>query len=294
MTSELTVDENRIDRASQVMLGTLAEKDGWVYGSRLRDAADVAENTQVFYRMEEHLLPAGLVEERDRAPREDGRQQPRQFRLTSFGVEWVEDHAEEITRPATREEVQELAREGYEAATSAKESVQNYRKKLHRVKEQVEELQDLQEQVEDIDSQTGYQQGAITGIRQRSLKNEDNHDEFADEMRETVERQREEIDTLQQTNSALQQRLRTVEQKQQQAIRQQALYERSQLPQPTKPAGYGVLGAVAVYLLVLVIVYLLAPELLMSVLLGGVALVGAVALGTGLTAYTRRDTSQVS
>lgn len=32
-----------------------------------------------------------------------------------------------------------------------------------------------------------------------------------------------------------------------------------------------VLGAVAVYLLVLAIVYLLAPELLMSVLLGGVA-----------------------
>jgi chromosome segregation ATPase len=294
MASRIEVDENRIDRPSQVMLGTLAETDGWVYGSRLRDAADVAENTQVFYRMEEYLLPAGLVEEREREPREEARQQPRQFRLTHAGAEWVDDHADEIAQPATREEVQELAREGYDAATSAKESVQNYRKKLHRVKEQVEEVQDLQEQVEDVESQTGYQQGAISGIRQRSLKNEDNHEEFADEIREIVERQREEIDTLQQTNSALQQRLQTVEQKQQQAIRQQALYERSQLPQPTKPAGYGVLGAVAMYLLVLVIVYLLAPQLLMSVLLGGVALVVAVAVGTGLTLYTRRETSQVS
>jgi chromosome segregation ATPase len=294
MTSQIMVDENRIDRVSQVILATLAENDGWVYGSRLRDAADVTENTQVFYRMEEHLLPAGLVEEREREPRSEGRQQPRQFRLTQAGAEWVDDHTDQIAQPATREEVQELAREGYEAATSAKESVQNYRKKLHRMKEQVEEVQDLQEQVEDVDTQTGYQQGAIDGIRQRSLQNEDAHEEFADEIREIVDRQREEIDTLQQTTSALQQRVQTVEQKQRGAIRQQALHERSQLPQPTKPAGYGVLGAVGVYLLVLVIVYLLAPELLMSVLLGGVALVIAVALGTGLTVYTRRETSQVS
>jgi DNA repair exonuclease SbcCD ATPase subunit len=214
MSSALTVDENRVDRASQLMLRTLADKDGWVYGSRLRDAADMTENTQVFYRMEEHLVPAGLVEEHDREPREEGHQQPRQFRLTSFGANWVDDHADEITQPITREEIQEMTHESYEAATSAKESVQNYRKKVHRLKERVEDLENLQERVEDIETQTGHQQSAIDGIRQRGLKNEEAHEEFADEMRETVERQRQEIDSLHETIAALQQRIETVEQNQ--------------------------------------------------------------------------------
>lgn len=209
------VDGNRVDRASQVMLGTLADKDGWVYGSQLREEADLGENRQVFYRMEEYLLPAGLVEEHDREPREQGHQQPRQFRLTAAGTEWVADHAEAIARPATREEVQELARESHEAATSAKESVQNYRKKVHRLKERTEDLEELQERVEDIETQTDHQQSAIDGIRQRGLKNEEAHEEFADEMRETVERQRTEIDSLHEAIAALQQHIETIEEDQQ-------------------------------------------------------------------------------
>ena len=119
-----------------------------MYGGELRKAADLNENTQVFYRMENYLKPSGLVVEAARAEERDARQ----FQLTEEGAEWVEEHAEEIVAPANREEIAELAHEGYKAGTSAKESVQNYRKKVNRVKnrldETCEDVRDLEDQEE--------------------------------------------------------------------------------------------------------------------------------------------------
>ena len=97
--------------------------------------ADLSENTQVFYRMENYLKPSRLVVEATRAEKRD----VRQFRLTEEGAEWVEELAEEIVAPANREEIAKLAHEGYKTGTSAKESVQNYRKKVNRVKNRLDE-----------------------------------------------------------------------------------------------------------------------------------------------------------
>ncbi|MDN4015169.1 hypothetical protein QX233_22230, partial [Chryseobacterium gambrini] len=80
MVETLEKDGHRIDRASQVMLRALNGDEEWVRGQTLREAADLSQNGQVFYRMEEHLLPTGLAQEAARRER-NGHVEPRQFRL---------------------------------------------------------------------------------------------------------------------------------------------------------------------------------------------------------------------
>jgi chromosome segregation ATPase len=144
MEETLEKDGNRIDRASQVILRALNGGDEWVRGKTLREAADLSQNGQVFYRMEEHLIPSGLAQEAARTER-NGHVEPRQFRLTEEGGAWVDEHADTLAIPTTREEAAEKAGAAYEAAESARSSVQNYRKKLHRVKSRVEEIEEQQE-----------------------------------------------------------------------------------------------------------------------------------------------------
>ena len=86
MAETLEKDGHRIDQASQVMLRALNGGDEWVRGQTLCEAADLAQNGQVFYRIEEHLLPTGLVQEAARTER-NGHVEPRQFRLAPEGKE---------------------------------------------------------------------------------------------------------------------------------------------------------------------------------------------------------------
>jgi chromosome segregation ATPase len=211
MAETLEKDGNRIDRASQKILRELKEGGEWIRGLTLRRAADLSQNTQVFYRVEEHLLPAGLVEEAARTG-QDGYVEPRRFRLTSEGEEWVESHAAALAEPATREEAREMAGEAYEAAESARESVQNYRKKLYRVRSRVEELEELPGRVGETETKLEYHAGSLEGIRSRAIETEEAHEEFAEEMREATERQHSEIEALQSENAELKQRLSRLEQ----------------------------------------------------------------------------------
>lgn len=183
MSEVLWYDEQRIDRASQKILRAL-RGGKWVYGSELRTAADLDENTQVFYRVEQYLEPAGLVVEASRTQEGDARQ----FRLTDAGAQWVEDHADEILAPATREEVAELAHEGYKAGTSAKESVQNYRKKVNRIKNR---LDDVRAEVAEIADQQDSDDTTLTILWERS---EDNRDR-SKETKNVVADLREQMDT---------------------------------------------------------------------------------------------------
>ena len=56
-----------------------------------------------------------------------------------------------------------------------------------------------------------------------------------------------------------------------------------------KPALYLAAGAVVAYLLVVVVIVLFAPELLASVLIGGVGGIFGVAVGIGVAAYARSE-----
>lgn len=137
-------DGGRVDVASQKML-THLRKGGWIYTGDLRKTAELSQNSQVLYRLEEHLMPADFVIEADREREEE----PRKFQLSASGQIWVDNHEEELSFPASRVETQEMAYEAIEAAESAKNSVQNYRKKVYRLKKKVE---GLDEQVEENSS----------------------------------------------------------------------------------------------------------------------------------------------
>jgi chromosome segregation ATPase len=135
------VDGNRIDRESQKILIRLNESQ-WTYATSLRDVAELSQNGQVFYRMEEYLIPAGLVEEKAREDDATAYRGRRKFRLTRTGSSWLDEHEEAVAVPKSRAETQQMAYEAKEAAESAKDSVQEYRKKVNRIKNTAEDVED--------------------------------------------------------------------------------------------------------------------------------------------------------
>jgi hypothetical protein len=284
MTSVLWADEKRVDRGSQLML-TRLRGQGWVYAGRLRERADFSENSQVFYRMERYLMPAGLVEEAARTDDEE----LRQFRLTDEGSLWLEQNTDAIATPATREEMRELAREGYEAGTSAKESVQNYRKKVSRIKNRLEdvetEVHEIGDKQESNATTLSIQSERSKDNRQRSKQTEDAVADLQEQMdtraaSDDMERLRDDVSALQEALNSTQRQLDGV-------TRQQATDERTRarLRRLAQPAGYLVVGAVVAYLVVLVAVALVASELLTGVVLAGIGALLGVALGIGVAIY---------
>jgi hypothetical protein len=284
MSSVLWADEKRVDRGSQLML-TRLRGEGWVYGGRLREVADFSENSQVYYRMERYLMPAGLVEEAARTDDEESRQ----FRLTDEGSLWLEQNTDEIATPATRDEMRELAREGYEAGTSARESVQNYRKKVSRIKNRLEdveaEVHEISDKQESNVTSLSIQSERSRDNRERSKETKDAVADLQDQMdtraaSDDVERLRDDVSALQETLASTRRQLDGV-------TRQQATDERTRtrLRRLAQPAGYLVIGAVVAYLVVLVAVALTASELLTGVVLAGIGALLGVAVGIGVTIY---------
>jgi hypothetical protein len=284
MSSVLWADENRVDRPSQLML-TRLRGEGWVYAGRLRERADFSENSQVFYRMERYLMPAGLVEEKQRTNEEEYRQ----FRLTDTGSLWLDENADAIAMPATDEEIRELAREGYEAGTSARESVQNYRKKVSRIKNR---LEDAEDEINEIADQQDSDDTTLDILSERSKDNRDR----SKETKSTVADLQDQMDTRAATDdvqrlsddvSSLQDALASTQRQLNGVTRQQATDERTraQLRRLAKPAGYLASGAVVAYLVVVVAVALVASDLLTGVVLAGIGALLGVAVGIGVAIY---------
>lgn len=192
----IMVDENRIDRASQKLLTRLSTSN-WLYGSNLRRAAELSQNTQVFYRMEEHLIPAGFVEEKEREhERGSGFHERRQFRLTAKGHQWLDDHEYEVAVPKSRPETQEMAYEAQETAESAKNSVQSYRKKLHRLKDKVEEsFEKVGNHLQQHDKRLMEVESRSANTKHRTKRLSEDLEEVGDRV-ENVERKRENLAEL--------------------------------------------------------------------------------------------------
>lgn len=282
MSEILQNKEVRIDNQSQLMLWQLRNGE-WERALTLRRAANLKENRQVFYRMENYLIPAGLVEEH---PRENP-DELRRFRLTERGVDWVENRGKKLKMPTTHEQIQKYALEGYEAGTDAKESVQNYRKKLHRLKRRVERAEDDIEEVEDDqrenDKDVQYLRERSQAVRKRSIRNNNWLDSLQDEVDEQA--RIETVEDLKESVSRIEQRLRVVEDKQGRGVRQQALRERERahIRKLAKPARYIALAAIIAYGAILGGLALAAPGLVLTVVLAGVVALIAVVLGiTGI------------
>jgi hypothetical protein len=282
MSGELSADGYKVDGPSQQMLRAL-RGGGWQYSASLRNAAGLEDNRQVSYRMEEYLGPAGLVVE---AVREEPEKEARRFKLTDEGEAWVEDHAEELLAPTTREEIADLAQQGYTEGTEAKDSVQGYRKKLSRYKNQVEEVREQLEHIRDHHDEYFRRVSAVEKESEDSRERSKEAKQGVEELREAVGARAttETVGEVQNEMSRLQQRQSVTEDRQAGLARQQAEIERSraELRAVAKPAGYVAAGSVAAYLVLLVAVYLLAPGLVASAVIAGIV----VALGIGVVGGT--------
>lgn len=280
MSGELSVDGYKLDGPSQRMLRAL-RGGGWRYSASLRSAADLEDNRQVSYRMEKYLGPAGLVIE---AARQEPEKEARQFKLTDEGEAWVEDHAEELLAPTTREEIADLAQQGYTEGTEAKDSVQGYRKKLSRYKNQVEEVREQLEHIRDHHDEYFRRVSAVEKESEDSRERSKEAKQGVEELREAVGARAttETVGEVQNEVSRLQQRQRVTEDRQAGLARQQAQIERSraELRALAKPAGYVAVGSVGTYLVLLVVVYLLAPGLVASAVIAGIVAI-LVLVGAG-------------
>ena len=222
----LKTDGTRIDRASQKFLGALKVR-GPCYSAELRDVAELEQNTQVSYRMDRYLVPAGLVEESPRdEDRPPGYEQPREWSLTEAGEEWIAAHVDEIVTPATRAETQQMARDAKDEAHSAKESVQKYRKKLSRMKR---EVQDIGERVREVDKRHSMDYEGLKGTIKKSDRNETDIEQmqqsidglraaFRRDQRATAAQDAAIVDAIEELNT----RLERVESKLDGVLRQQA------------------------------------------------------------------------
>lgn len=78
----------------------------------------------------------------------------------------------------------------------------------------------------------------------------------------------------------------------QETTQQRAEREQTRLNRLARAAGYGVLAALVAYAVVLAAAYLFAPDLVPSVLIGGIGAAVGVALGVGIAVYVQRATTQ--
>jgi hypothetical protein len=287
MSGELSADGYKIDGPSQRMLRALRGGD-WHYSSTLRDAAELDDNRQVSYRMEHHLGPAGLVLE---AVREEPEKEARRFKLSDEGEAWVEAHADELLAPTTREEIADHAQQGYTEGTEAKDSVQGYRKKLSRYKNQVDEVREQIGHVQDDHDQYFRRVRSVEKESEDSRERSKEAKQAVGELREAVGARAttETVGELQDDVSHLQRRQSVTEHRQVGLARQQAETERSraELRALAKPAGYVAAGSVVAYLALLVVVYLLVPGLVASAVIAGIVVVLGIGFAGGAALYAR-------
>jgi archaellum component FlaC len=141
--------EYKIDEHSQRMLLELSRGEATTGELVAPGGFGEGEYQKVKYRMDEHLIPAGLVEEVPYSGRYEHNSTPRQFALTRAGREWLREQ-DELGFPATVEAAVEDAGEALEAAESAKSSVQNYRKKLNRINKRTKALKKRVDEIETV------------------------------------------------------------------------------------------------------------------------------------------------
>jgi hypothetical protein len=287
MSGELSADGYKVDGPSQRMLRAL-RGGGWQYSGSLRDAAELDDNRQVSYRMEQYLGPAGLAVE---AVRDEPEKEARRFKLTDEGEAWVEAHAEELLAPTSREEIADLAQQGYMEGTEAKDSVQSYRKKLSRYRNQVEEVREQLEHIRDHHDEYFNRVRSVEKESEDSRARSKEAKQGVKELRGAVEARAtiESVEGVSEDVSGVERRLATVESKQGGLAREQAEAARTRalVGRLAKPAGYVAAGALAAYLVVLIAVLVVAPGLLVSVLVGGATGALGVAAGIGGMVYAR-------
>jgi polyhydroxyalkanoate synthesis regulator phasin len=129
-SDEISYNGYKIDRPSQRMLLYLY-RNGPSEAKELCDWVGVNQNQQIHYRADEYLIPAGLVKVRPQHTNHEWA--PLVYALTERGRKSFEDGngLELMDTIRTVEDVMAATEEAAENASSAKQSVQNYRRKIY-------------------------------------------------------------------------------------------------------------------------------------------------------------------
>jgi hypothetical protein len=291
--------EYKIDHQSQQMLRELHE-DRWIGAPALCKAAGLEENTQVFYRMRNYLLPANLATEQPR----DEPNAKRQFKLTKGGQQWVAEHAAVIEAPADREEVANLAQEGHDEGTRAGAAVDEFQRELDQVRD---DINDVETNLKEISDQQSTDSGSLDFLSNRARKNkkrsvknerrsEDNEDaiEAIRTRLESVNETSQELPTTESVEAvrteaeAIGERVDELE-KQLNTIAKHLLGEQDQRPARwTKPMYYTVSGVAVAYLLVLGWGAALVPGVVAAVILAGIIGLLSIVSGGAVVIAARR------
>lgn len=152
MGHRIDIGDYHVDDNSKRILATLYQQrmdaaddedvDAAMLNAELVQECDFERYNRVTSRADNHLIPAGLVEETEPTGK------PREFVLTDDGVEFVKEHDLDVP---TLAEVRELAREAHETAESARESADRFRKEVSEVRREAPTLRSLQNQFDEFE-----------------------------------------------------------------------------------------------------------------------------------------------
>lgn len=206
----LEYDGYRVDETAQICLRVLRDRREPVTTGELRESSDVEQNAQIRYRMDEYLIPSGMVERGPDTESSGKGPESATWRITDRGVEWVDEHEQEIedARDAaqivdslriTREVVdrvderldelegdvdtiqERIHRTEGKADAVVEDSDEAYNRVTRRLDEFGEELESVGEDVEDLEAAVDEQE-----VRMQSVVEEVN--EGFESMSERIER----------------------------------------------------------------------------------------------------------
>jgi DNA repair exonuclease SbcCD ATPase subunit len=193
-----------LDRDVERLLLTLA--GGPLRTSEIRDELGLNQNQQVLYRFE-NKVPGELFEQREERPHPG--QNLKVWALTEEGEQWIEEHREEIERPANLQETIEelealesgLARvEG--RSGSLRQSVEELRERVRAAERtQAEREQAVVERIESLAEDVEEVSEAVVSL-QKSLESKADRAELGEvrtrqsELSRNLEELQEEVDKL--------------------------------------------------------------------------------------------------
>lgn len=152
---------------------------GRIHTGALARAVGLKHTGSAKYRLEEKLVPAGLVNRVGK--RYDGGGAPVDWELTAQGREWVEENRESLEIPQTPEEAVDVARDVRSVADQARSAAGSANESVRRLREEFGELED------DVEATWSAARDARDRARKAANRAESVADNLRDELGEEME-----------------------------------------------------------------------------------------------------------
>lgn len=191
MSTNLEYGNSKIDKISQEILDVL--KEGPCRTGELVDETEVNQHQQIHHRMEEYLVPAGLVQELGEAHVPGGLPNGIVWSLTDKGYRFVDDFDDEILRPEVEDlenRVQNLENK-IKAHQERLQVIDGKRGHLNSLQQDLEErhasLDELNELLDDVEEHVEQVKESHAAVLVRGDKLERAHEEVRQKLSEQDE-----------------------------------------------------------------------------------------------------------